>query len=155
MPANHHPPVYEARYTWTPFQLLSGVWTGRLVAFRVDERGVTLGGAPAKYKSQTAFVPWQDIEAVVLWQQHLTVGAPTMHYVGVRRRPGAPPLPGQNSSLDRQQTSRLAGHVDHEVFLASRHINLWSLDRARLTEAVGALAPGVPVEEVAEGQVSS
>ncbi len=149
MPANHSP-VYEARFTWTPFQLLSGAWTKRLVAFRVDERGVTLGGAPAKYARQTAFVPWQDIEAVVLWQQHLTAGASTMDYVGLRRRAGAPPLPGQNASLDRQQTTRLAGHVDHEVFLASRHINLWSLDRGRLAEAVGAFAPGVPVEEVSK-----
>ncbi|MGC0375674.1 hypothetical protein [Streptomyces sp. SAI-229] len=37
--------VYEARYPWTPFQLLGGAWTGRLVAFRLDDRGVTLGGA--------------------------------------------------------------------------------------------------------------
>jgi hypothetical protein len=149
MPANLLP-VYEARFTWTPFQLLSGAWTKRLVAFRVDEQGVTLGGAPAKYQRQTAFVPWQDIQSVVLWQQHLTAGAPTMNYVGLRRRAGAPPLPGQNAGLEPAQSTRLAPHVDHEVFLASRHINLWFLDRDRLADAVGAFAPGVSVEEVSK-----
>lgn len=142
--------VYEARFTWSPFQLLSGAWTKRLVAFRVDEQGVTLGGAPAKYTRQTAFVPWRDIQSVVLWQQHLVSGAPVMNCVGLRRRAGAPQLPGPNSGLDRQQTARLAAHVDHEVFLASRHINLWSLDRGRLAEAVGVFAPGVLVEEVSK-----
>ncbi|MGW5865794.1 hypothetical protein ACWFRJ_26830 [Streptomyces sp. NPDC055239] len=139
--------AYEAHYTWTPIQLLSGAVTRRLVAFRVDEQGVTLGGAPAKYARQTAFVPWQDIEAVVLWQQS-TAGLSPMKYVGLRRRAGAPQLPGANARLSQERTGRLAPHIDHEVFLASRHINLWTLDRGRLAEAVGVFAPGVSVDEV-------
>lgn len=138
--------AYEVQYTWTPFQLLSGAWAKRLVAFRVDERGVTLGGAPARYASQTAFVPWGDVEAVVLWQQETSAPTP-MRYVGLRRRAGAPALPGPNSALTREQTGRLAGHVDHEVFLASRHINLWTLDRERLAQALRTFAPSVAVEE--------
>ncbi len=146
MPA-HRFPAYEVHYTWTPIQLLSGAVARRLVAFRVDDQGVTLGGAPAKYARQTAFVPWGDIQAVLLWQQK-TAGLSPMDYVGLRRRPGAPQLPGANSRLSREQTSRLAPHVDHDVFLASRHINLWKLDRRRLAEALGTFAPGVAVEEV-------
>ena len=84
---------------------------------------------------------------MVLWQQS-TAGLSPMNYVGVRRRAGAPQLPGANAGLTREQTSRLAPHVDHEVFLASRHINLWTLDRERLAEALGVFAPGVAVEEV-------
>lgn len=137
---------YEVHFTWTPFQVLSGAWKKRLVAFRVDERGVTLGGAPARYERQTALIPWGDIEAVVLWQQDTAALTP-MRYVGLRRRAGAPALPGPNSELSREQTDRLAPHVDHEVFLASRHINLWALDRARLVEALRAFAPAVTVEE--------
>ncbi|MFS8204845.1 hypothetical protein ACLVWQ_40005 [Streptomyces sp. CWNU-52B] len=138
--------TYEVHFTWTPFQLLSGAWTKRLVAFRVDERGVTLGGAPARYERQTAFVPWRDIEAVVLWQQDTSALTP-MRYVGLRRRAGAPALPGPNSELRREQTGRLAAHVDHEVFLASRHINLWVLDRERLVGALRTFAPTVAVED--------
>lgn len=146
MPADDSP-AYEARYTWTPVQLLSGAATRRLVAFRVDDQGVTLGGAPARYARQTAFVPWADIEAVVLWQQK-SAGLSPMKYVGLRRRAGAPQLPGANAGLSREQTGRLASHVDHEVFLASRSINLWTLDRGGLAEALSAFAPGVAVEEV-------
>ncbi|QEV19538.1 hypothetical protein [Streptomyces alboniger] len=146
MPADRSP-AYEVHYTWTPIQLLSGAVARRLVAFRVDHQGVTLGGAPAKYARQTAFVPWRDIEAVVLWQQKTAALSP-MNYVGLRRRPGAPQLPGANSALSREQTGRLAPHIDHDVFLASRHINLWKLDRGRLAEALETFAPGVAVEEV-------
>ncbi len=105
-----------------------------------------MGGAPARYERQTAFVPWGDIEAVVLWQQDTAALTP-MRYVGLRRRAGAPALPGPNSELSREQTDRLAPHVDHEVFLASRHINLWALERERLVGALRAFAPTVAVEE--------
>lgn len=140
-------PAYEVHYTWSPFQLLSGAWTKRLVAFRVDDQGVTLGGAPARYARQTAFVPWKDIRSVVLWRQKTAALAP-MCYVGVRRRSDAPALPGPNSSLSWEETRRLAPHVEHELFLASRHINLWTLDRERLVNAVHAFAPRVSVDEV-------
>ncbi|MGW1542433.1 hypothetical protein ACWCPM_19730 [Streptomyces sp. NPDC002309] len=139
-------PVYEVHYTWSPFQLLSGAWAKRLVAFRVDDQGVTLGGAPARHEKQTAFVPWRDIAAVVVWQQK-TADLKHMNYIGLRRRAGAPDLPGPNASLAREQTGRLAPHIDHELFRASRHINLWTLDRERLVNAVRAFAPHVPIED--------
>ncbi|WJV46919.1 hypothetical protein [Streptomyces flavofungini] len=143
--SSDHSAVYEALYVWTPIQILSGAWKRRLVALRVDERGVTLGGAPAKYERHKAFVPWSEIESVVLWS-HKVVGADPMRYVGVRCKPGTSVLPGPNARLSREQTTKLAPHVSHELFLASRAIAVWTLDPHRLAEAVGAFAPGVPVE---------
>ncbi|MFS8197345.1 hypothetical protein ACLVWQ_01530 [Streptomyces sp. CWNU-52B] len=135
--------VYEAHFARSPFQLLSGAGWKRLVAFRVDGEGVLLGGAPARYRAQTAFVPWADITAVVVWQQR-TAGSP-MDYVGVRRPAGAPPLPGMNAGLGPDRTARLAPHVEHDLFLASRPVNLWRLDPRGLQAAVDAFAPGTPV----------
>ncbi|MFE0106428.1 hypothetical protein [Streptomyces sp. NPDC059009] len=135
--------VYEAYFTRSLFQLLSGAGWKRLTAFRVDGEGVLLGGAPARYKAQTAFVPWQDITSVVVWQQRMA--GPSMDYIGVHRRTGAPPLPGMNAKLRPDQTAQLAPHVEHELFLASRPINLWRLDPQGLQAAVDTFAPGIPV----------
>ncbi|MFG2346236.1 hypothetical protein [Streptomyces phaeochromogenes] len=136
-------PMYEAYFTRSLFQLLSGAGWKRLVAFRVDNEGVLLGGAPARYEAQTAFVPWEDITSVVVWQQRMA--GPSMDYIGVQRRAGAPPLPGANAKLRPDQTAKLAPHVEHELFLASRPINRWRLDPQELQAAVDAFAPGIPV----------
>lgn len=135
--------AYEAYFTRTPVQLIGGAGWKRLVALRVDGAGVLLGGAPARYRAQTACVPWADITSVVLWRQ--TMAGPPMDYVGVHRRAGAPPLPGMNSALSPEQTAKLAPHVEHELFLASRPVNLWRLDLERLRHAVRTFAPQVPV----------
>ncbi|MEU9352422.1 hypothetical protein AB0D65_15785 [Streptomyces griseoloalbus] len=142
MPDSNHA-VYEAYFTRSLFQLLSGAGWKRLVAFRVDGEGVLLGGAPARYEAQTAFVPWGDITSVVVWQQRMA--GPSMDYIGVQRRAGAPPLPGMNSKLRPDQTAKLAPHVEHELFLASRPINRWHLDPQGLQAAVDTFAPGIPV----------
>ncbi|MEV8366261.1 hypothetical protein [Streptomyces niveus] len=142
MPDSNHV-VYEAYFTRSLVQLLSGAGWKRLVAFRADGEGVLLGGAPARYEVQTAFVPWGDITSFVVWQQRMA--GPSMDYVGVHRRAGAPPLPGMNAELRPDQTAKLAPRVEHELFLASRPINLWRLDPQRLQAAVEAFAPGVPV----------
>ncbi|MFG2652161.1 hypothetical protein [Streptomyces sp. NPDC048436] len=135
--------AYEAHFTRGPAQLIGGAGLKRLTAFRVDETGVLLGGAPARYRAQTAFVPWQDITAVVTWQQR-TAGQP-LSYIGVQRPTGAPLLPGPNSALTPEKTAKLAPHVDHQLFLASRAVTLWKLDTERLRAAVETYAPGVPV----------
>jgi hypothetical protein len=142
MPDSNHA-VYEEYFTRSLFQLLSGAGWKRLAAFRVDGEGVLLGGAPARYEAQTAFVPWGDITSVVVWQQR-TAG-PSMDYIGIQRRAGAPALPGANAELRPDQTARLAPHVEHELFLASRPINLWRLDPQELQAAIDAFAPGLPV----------
>ena len=139
--ANSH--VYEAHFVRTPFQLLSGLKWKKLVAFRVDEEGVLLGGAPARYEAQLAHVPWGDITSVVVWHQRTAGNG--INYIGVQRKPGAPALRGMNSRVSRETAAMLAPHVYYELFLASRPINLWRLDPERLQAAVDAFAPHVPV----------
>ena len=139
--ANSH--VYEAHFVRTPFQLLSGLKWKKLVAFRVDEEGVLLGGAPARYEAQLAHDPWGDITSVVVWHQRTAGNG--INYIGVQRKPGAPALRGMNSRVSRETAAMLAPHVDYELFLASRPINLWRLDPERLQAAVDAFAPHVPV----------
>ncbi|MFF7042574.1 hypothetical protein ACIP4T_14785 [Streptomyces massasporeus] len=136
-------PVYEAHFVRTPFQLLSGSKWKKLVAFRVDGEGVLLGGAPARYDAQLAHVPWSDITSIVVWHQRTAGNG--INYIGVQRKPGAPVLPGMNSGVSRERAEKLAPHVDYELFLASRPINLWRLDPERLQAAVDAFAPQVPV----------
>jgi hypothetical protein len=42
----------------------------RGLAFKVDAAGVTLGAIPgALIRSPEVFVPWSDIDAIVLWDQ--------------------------------------------------------------------------------------
>ncbi|MBX7466006.1 MULTISPECIES: hypothetical protein [unclassified Streptomyces] len=135
--------IYEAHFTRTPFQLLTGMGWKKLVAFRVDAEGVLLGGAPARYERQLAFVPWADVTTMVVWRQRTISNG--INYIGVQRKLGAPHLPGMNAKLSRERAERLAPHVDYELFLASRPINFWRLDPERLQAAVDAFAPHVPV----------
>ncbi len=111
------------------------------LALRVDGQGVTLGGLPMR-RSTAAFVPWADIEAVVLFEQPVPMTGP-MPYVGIKRRAGTGRLPGAMGSLSKA----LIPHVDGDVVAASRPINGWRLDRERLTAAVSAHAPQVPILE--------
>jgi len=118
----------------------------RRVALRVDGRGVTLGGIPPRYRSGTRFVPWADIEQVVLWRQSLPYGR-SMPYVGLRRRPGAPPLGGKKAQLaGRAVASTLTRGISAGTLSASRAVNGWRLDPARLARAVNYFAPGISVE---------
>ncbi|MGW5690186.1 hypothetical protein ACWEWX_04235 [Streptomyces asiaticus] len=149
------PPVYEAYLTRTPLQLLLGVGWKRVLMLRVDQAGVTLGGIP----KHTAFVPWQDITSVVIWRRYLrdvtvlgdarlfTPKSEWTDFIGVRRHPGAQPLPGTNSKLRPEQTSKLARHIEHDLFLASRAIRLWRLDPERLRAAVSCFSPNTPVHD--------
>lgn len=138
------PRVYEANFLRTPIQLPSGVgWREKLVALRVDNEGVLLGGAPAKYEKRKAFAPWVDITSVVVWHQR-TAGRGISH-IGLHRRPGAHHLPGPNSKMTQQSAERVAPHVKYELLLASRPINLWRLEPERLLAAVDTFAPNVPV----------
>ncbi|WP_327708256.1 hypothetical protein OG912_04330 [Streptomyces sp. NBC_00464] len=116
----------------------------RRPAFRVDGKGVLLGGSPARYRATTVHVPWQDITAIVLWQQKMPGGS--LPWVGVALRPGAvpPPAPGQGE-IARATLRALLPNVPADVVLTSRAVSGWRLDRAALDSAVDAFAPGIPV----------
>jgi hypothetical protein len=116
------------------------------LALRVDEAGVTLGGTPMRRRSSSIVAPWQNIEAVVLWTQDLGLFNTKMHYVGVRRKPGAL-LPPMSERMRRVNTS-LVPHVPSDIARASVPVNGWNLDRARLEAAVSAFGGGVRVVEL-------
>ncbi|MCT9007377.1 hypothetical protein [Streptomyces rhizosphaerihabitans] len=119
----------------------------RKVALRVDENGVTLGGSPLPVGYKTDVVPWTDIISVVLWTQH--VGRKKMPYIGLQRKQGSPQLPGQPYGPHRQRMyETLIPHVSPEIVHASRPVNLWNLDRARLESAVETFAPQVEVVDI-------
>ncbi|MGW2817723.1 hypothetical protein [Streptomyces sp. NPDC001415] len=134
---------YEVHFTRTPIQLIAGYGWQRLVAFRVDAEGVLLGGTPVRHKAHTAFVPWTDIEALVIWRLH-TAGQGINH-IGARRRAGAPALPGPNTGLTPEKSASLAPHVEYDLMLSSRAISLWRLHPGRLQIAVDTFAPQVKV----------
>jgi hypothetical protein len=114
----------------------------RKVALRVDETGVLLGGSPLRYRATTAHVPWEHIEAVALWSQ--PVPSSEIPYVGLVRHDGAPPLPGPQGRMARAVGNALTP-VPFEVLMASRAVNGWRLDPARLTTAVTHFAPHVRI----------
>ncbi|MFD7444630.1 hypothetical protein [Streptomyces sp. NPDC059909] len=113
----------------------------RKVAFRVDESGVLLGGSPLRYRATTVHVPWEDITAVVLWQQR--VPHTTIPWVGVARPEGAPPLPGPGQGRFAHAVGEALAPVPIDLLVASRAVNGWRLDNGRLAAALAHFAPGV------------
>ncbi|MCC4319556.1 hypothetical protein HUF15_30660 [Streptomyces samsunensis] len=151
-----HSLVYQEYYTRTPFQLLTSAGWKRLVAFRADESGITLGGAAVRYHRFLAVVPWRDIEAVVVWATQTRTEKP-VPYISLKLRPGVPAPPGPNRKLTQQFAAGFAPHLEYEVVRNSRRIVLWKVDQARLTAAVQAFAPQVqlrvhPVHRERPGQ---
>jgi len=126
--------------------VMLGAAASRRVAFGVDAEGITLGGTPPRYRSGTRFVPWADIERIVLWTQRLPPYGTTMRYVGVARRPDAPPLGGPRTRAVARVTARALTPVPGDILLASRAVNGWRLDVDRLAAAVQHFAPGVPID---------
>ena len=120
----------------------------RRIALAVTAEGITLGQMPPWPAGRSAFVPWSDIETVVLWRQHLARGN-TMQYVGVVRRPGAPPLPGSAKSpkLRRLNKAFVPAHLSEDLVADSRQVAFWRLNKKRLSAAVHHFRPDVPVEE--------
>ena len=119
----------------------------RRVALRVDAAGVTLPLTPPWPSSRTAVVPWSDIEAVVLFTQH--VGVASIPYVGLQRRPGLPPLPGSaRSRFLRRMNHAVVPHVPPDVLADSRQATSWRLHRPRLKAAVRHFAPSVKIVDL-------
>jgi hypothetical protein len=95
-----------------------GLRASRLVALRVDETGLTLGGSPLRYATTTQVVPWSQLRAVRLTREskppHLTV-------VTADRKGKAEPL--------------------------AKAVKGWYVDPARLGAAMLAVAPGVALTD--------
>ncbi|GAA2378592.1 hypothetical protein [Dactylosporangium salmoneum] len=117
----------------------------RRAAFAVTADGIVLGQLPPRPVSGTAFVPWTDIEAVILWRQ--PAGRTTVDFVGLQRRTGAPPLPGSTTSPAMRRLNRavVPAIVPDDVIADSRPITFWRLDKRRLADAIDQFAPQVRI----------
>jgi hypothetical protein len=136
------PPVYQEYYTRTPWQLFSGAVRKRLVAFRADEHGVTVGGPVARYRRFTVTLPWRDVETVTLWATKWPRDKPERH-IGLKLRPGVPDIPGPNAKLTRHSAAQTAPHLEYDVVRNSRPIFHWNPDPTQLGAALQTFAPGV------------
>jgi hypothetical protein len=116
----------------------------RRVALRVDQAGVTLGGGLRS--SGTAFAPWEDIQAIIVWP-YLYRGRRSIPYIGLSRREGLPALPGGPSQLGRAMLIAQSA-VPENVVLASRPVRGWTLDVDRLGTAVHEFAPDIEVTDL-------
>jgi hypothetical protein len=124
----------------------------RKVAFRIDERGVTFGGGPFRYRSSCRFFAWEDIEAITLWQRYtpFTIGPWTLfkmgpvRYIGLQRHADARSItPGRRRLAGRPAYAAPARSI---AAGAARNITAWTLDRDRLAESVAAYAPAIRIE---------
>jgi len=104
----------------------------RMIAFRVDCAGVTLGAVPDNltfFVRRAVFVPWAEVEQIVLCSAYLQrqgVRGPVQR-IKLQCREGAVAIgPGAPACL-------------------ARRITAWRLDADRLAAVTAVVAPGIPV----------
>lgn len=125
------------------------------VAVRVDQAGLTLCASPLVPKSATRLFPWDDVVSVIIWRGTFSGRVNRLEYVGVERRPGAPPLTGPFVGRRNQSAARLESPgVPAEAAVTRAATNGWTLDHARLAAAVTRFAPGVRVLDATTGVIA-
>ena len=95
-----------------------GLRTIRLVALRVDESGLTLGGPPNSYRTGTLVVPWPELRAIRLTREPDGARLPVL--TAVRR--------GNREDV-------------------SKRVQGWRLDTDKLAEALNAFATKVSLQD--------
>jgi hypothetical protein len=115
------------------------------VAFRADHAGITLGSGRRLPHRPAVFIPWADVEKIILYPGRKAAGfgdyiwaSAEVECVGVLRREGAPALPHGNEQAPGCPVPGVAAG-------ATRRIKNWRLDRERLAAVTAAAAPGIPV----------
>ena len=109
----------------------------RPVAFRADHAGITLGSGWQLPGRPAVFIPWADVEKIILYPGY-TSGGNQVQCIGVQRRDAAPPLPRGSKQAPWCPVPGVAAG-------AARPIKNWRLDRERLAAVTAAVAPGIPV----------
>jgi hypothetical protein len=109
------------------------------VAFRADYAGITLRSDRLLPRRQAVFIPWTDVEKIILYPGYTSSGDQAQ-YIGIQRRDGAPALPRGNKQAPWCPLPGVAAG-------ATRQIKRWRLDRDRLAAVTAAVAPGIPVIE--------
>jgi hypothetical protein len=119
----------------------------RPVAFRADHAGITLGSDRQLSRRPAVFIPWTDVERIVLYPGRKAAGlgdylwaSGEVEYIGVQRRDGALALPYGNEQAPGCPVPGVAAG-------ATRQIKRWRLDRERLAAVTAAVAPGILVIE--------
>jgi hypothetical protein len=120
----------------------------RMIAFRADRTGITLGAVPGNPRGGRApvLVPCADIQQIILYPVN-PVGRgryARVRCIGIQRRPGAPALPQGNEQAPGCPVPDVASG-------ATRTIIGWRLDREHLAAVAAAAAPGIPVIAFATG----
>lgn len=125
-----------------------------VTAVRVDQAGVTLCASPLYPRSTTRLFPWEDVVSVIIWPGTFSGRTNRLEYVGVDRRPGAPPLTGKFIGRRFQSAARLESPgIPAEAAVTRAATNGWMLDHGKLTAAVAHFAPGVRVIDATAGQL--
>jgi hypothetical protein len=115
----------------------------RMIAFRADYAGITVSvtrNGPAAFRRSTAFIPWGEVDAIVLYP---ACG---------RGRCGDALIQGiavQGIAVQLRKGTTVAGRDVIAPGMA-RTITGWKLDSARLTAVTAAVAPGIPVINTGE-----
>jgi hypothetical protein len=130
--------VVWAFFGWVVLKVVFSVANGS-VAFRVDAAGVTLGVVLRRFRTTTVFVPWTDVERIVLWES--PTPRSTLPFLTVVRRPDASGLLPAGPEF-----TGLPSATGDDA-RTTRPITNWTLDPAALREALQLLAPGVPLVE--------
>jgi hypothetical protein len=121
----------------------------RMIAFRADHAGITLGAVPGKLivrRCPAAFISWADAESIILYPAHPGgQGADAqVQCIGVQRRESAPDLPRGNEQAPGCPVPGVAAG-------ATRGITGWRLDHERLAAVTAAVAPGIPIVDASTG----
>ena len=111
----------------------------RPVAFRADHAGITLGSERLLPRRPAVFIPWADVEQIILYPGYTSSGNQAQ-YIGVQRREDAPALPYGNKQAPWCPVPGVAAG-------ATQRIKNWRLDREQLAAVTAAVAPGIAVIE--------
>jgi hypothetical protein len=116
----------------------------RKVALRIDANGITLGGGPMRYKATTRVVQWHEVQRVFLWRR-----GPGVRYLAVERPADAPPLSPEGTGKADRPAFYLSRNPQVPTPTlkvgATRGMQAFSVDDARLSDAIAHYAPTVSV----------
>lgn len=118
----------------------------RRSAFRADYAGITLGadlrdGWALRWE-RSVFIPWADVEQIVIYPGQGFPAGSRAPRVGVQRREGAPELSADDTPAPGCPLPRVSA-------AATRPVSGWRLDRDRLAAVTAMVAPGIPITDIA------
>jgi hypothetical protein len=116
----------------------------RMIAFRADPTGITLGADPAGWplrRVPAEFVHWADVEQIVIYPLYPRARGRYgfVQCIGIRRRSGTVTHhPERDESVPGCPVSGISEGT-------TRRITNWRLDRDRLAAVTAAVAPGIAI----------